>query len=103
MSLQKPTKSKQKSLLSWVKPPDTEANEETENVIEEEFCTTAVPEKSSENSQDDAAVDFVEAGASHCQLPLVGDRPNQPRNFSFPSKSYSNSNRSFQTGWFDCH
>ena len=52
MSLQKPGKSKQKSILSGVKPQDSEANEETENVIEEAFCAAEVPEKSSENSQD---------------------------------------------------
>ena len=37
------------------------------------------------------------------QLPLLGDRPNQARNLSFPSKSYGNRNRSFQSGWFDRH
>ena len=64
-SLQKPGKSKQKSFLSWVKPPDTEANEEVEDVIEEESCAAEKPENSSENSQYHAAVDFVEAGACH--------------------------------------
>ena len=41
---------------------------------------------SSESGQDDAAVESVKAVGS--QLPLLGDRPNQPRNLSFPSKSY---------------
>ena len=61
-----------------------------------------VPDKSYENSQDHyAAVDCVEARASRCLLPPIGDKPNQPRNLSFPSKSYGNRNRSFQPGWFD--
>ena len=48
-----------------------------------------------------AAVESVKAVGS--QLPLLGDRPNQPRNLSFPSKSYGNRNRSFRSGWFDRH
>jgi len=36
-------------------------------------------------------------------LPLLGDTPNQPRNLSFPSKSYGNRNSSFELGWFDRH
>ena len=48
-----------------------------------------------------AAVESVKAVGS--QLPLLGDRPNQPKNLSFPSKSYGNRNRSFQSGWFDRH
>ena len=45
-----------------------------------------VPDKSYENSQDHyAAVDCVEARASRCLLPPIGDKPNQPRNLSFPS------------------
>ena len=37
------------------------------------------------------------------QLPLLRDRPSQPRNLSFPYKSYGHRNRSFQSGWFDRH
>ena len=54
---------------------------------------------SSESSQDYVAVESVKAVGS--QLPLLGDRPNQPRNLSFPFKSYGNRNTSFQSGWFD--
>ena len=45
-----------------------------------------IPEGSSESGQDAAAVESIKAVGS--QLPLLGDRPNQPRNLSFPSKSY---------------
>ena len=99
MSSQKPGKTKQKSLLSWVKPQDTKARVEDENV--EESCAAEIPEGSSESGQDYAAVESVKAVGS--QLPLLGDRPNQPRNLSFPLKSYGNRNRSFQLGWFDRH
>lgn len=99
MSSQKPGKTKQKSLLSWVKPQDTKARVEDENV--EESCAAEISEESSESGQDYAAVESVKAVGS--QLPLLGDRPNQPRNLSFPSKSYGNRNRSFQSGWFDRH
>ena len=99
MSSQKPGKTKQKSLLCWVKPQDTKARVEDENV--EETRAAEIPEGSSESGQDHAAVESVEAVGS--QLPLLGDRPNQPRNLSFPSRSYGNRNRSFQSGWFDRH
>lgn len=99
MSSQKPGKTKQKSLLSWVKPQDTKARVEDENV--EESCAAEIPEGSFKSGQDYAAVESVKAFGS--QLPLLGDRPNQPRNLSFPSKSYGNRNRSFQSGWFDRH
>ena len=59
-----------------------------------------MPERSSESGQDYDAVESVEAVGS--QVPLLGDRPNQPRNptsFQVPR----NRNRSFQMGWFDCH
>ena len=49
MSSQKPGKSKQKSLLSWVKPQDTKARVEDENV--EESCAAEIPEGSSESGQ----------------------------------------------------
>ena len=97
MSSQKPGKTKQKSLLSRVKPQDTKARVEDEN----ESCAAEIPEGSSEGVQDYAAVESVKAVGS--QLPLLGDRPNQPRNLSFPSKSYGNRNRSFQSGWLDRH
>ena len=71
MSSQKPGKSKQKSLLSWVKPQDTKAKVEDENAIIEEPCAAGVPEQSSEGSQDYVAVESVEAIVSHCQLPLI--------------------------------
>ena len=45
-----------------------------------------IPEGSSESGQGYAAVESVKAVGS--QLPLLGDRPNQPRNLSFPSRSY---------------
>ncbi|XP_078371338.1 zinc finger MYM-type protein 1-like [Oculina patagonica] len=99
MSSQKPGKSKQKSLLSWIKPQDTKARVDDENV--EESCAAEIPEGSSESGQDYSAVESVEAVGS--QIPLLGDRPNQPRNVSFPSKPYGNRNRSFQSGWFDRH
>ena len=99
MSSQKPRKTKQKSLLSWVKPQDTKARVEDENV--EESCTAEIIEWSSESGQDYAAAESVKAVDS--QLPLLRDRPNQPRNSSFPSKSYGNRNRSFQLGWSDHH
>ena len=54
-----------------------------------------------ESGQDYAAVESVKAVGS--QLPLLGDRPNQPRNLAFPSKSYGNRNRSFQSEWLDRH
>ncbi|CAH3178226.1 unnamed protein product [Porites evermanni] len=101
MSSQKPGKTKQKSLLSWVKPQDTKARVEDEDENVEESCAAEIPEGSSEGSQDYAAVESVKAVGSH--LPLLGDRPNQPRNLSFPLKSYGNRNRSFQSGWFDRH
>ena len=44
-----------------------------------------IPEESSESGQDYAAVESVKAVGS--QLPLLGDRPNQPRNLSFVNKS----------------
>ena len=99
MSSQKTRKTKQKSLFSWVKPRDTEARVEDENV--EESRAAEIPEGSSESGQDYAAVESVEAVSS--QLPLLGDRPNQPRKLLFPSKSYGNRNRSFPSGWFDRH
>ena len=101
MSSQKPGKTEQKSLFSWVKPQDTKARVEDENV--EESCAAEIPVGSPESGQDYAAVESVKAVGS--QLPLPGDysRPNQPRNLSFPSKSYGNRNRSFQSGWFDRH
>ena len=71
MSSQNPGKTKQKFLWSWVKPQDTKASVEDENV--EESCTTEIPEGSSESSQDYAAVESVKAVGS--QLPLLGDRP----------------------------
>ena len=76
MSSQKPRKSKQKSLLSWVKPQDTKVRVKDENV--EESCVAEIPEGSSESGQDYAAVESVEAVGS--QFPLLGDRPNQQRN-----------------------
>ena len=54
MSSQKPGKTKQKSLLSLVKPLDAKARVEDENV--EESCATEIPEGSSESGQDYAAV-----------------------------------------------
>ena len=45
MSHQKPGKTKQKSLLSWVKPQDTKARVEDNNV--EESCAAEIPERSS--------------------------------------------------------
>ena len=101
MSSQKPRKTKQKSLLSWVKPQDTKARVEDEDENVEESCAAEIPEGSSEGGQDYAAVESVKAVGS--QLPLLGDKPNQARNLSFPSKSYGNRNRSFQSGWFDRH
>ena len=83
MSSRKPRKTKQKSILSWVKPQDTKARVEDENV--EESCAAEIPEGSSESGQDYAVVVVVGS-----QLPLLGDGTNQPRNFSFPSKSYGN-------------
>ena len=50
MSSQKPRKSKQKSILSWVKSQHTKARVEDENV--EESCTAEIPEGSSESGQD---------------------------------------------------
>ena len=85
--------------MSWVKPQDTKAKVEDENV--EESCAAEIPEGSSESGQDYAAVESVKAVVS--QLPLLGDRPNQPRNLSFASKSCGNRNRSFLSGWFDRH
>ena len=92
MSSQKPVKTKQKSLLSWVRVED-------ENV--EESCAAEIPEGISGSGQDYAAVESVKAAGP--LLPLLGDRPNQPRNLSFPFKSYGNRNRSFLSGWFDRH
>ena len=99
MSSQKPVKTKQKSLLSWVKPQDTKARVEDENV--EESCAAEIPEGISGSGQDYAAVESVKAAGP--LLPLLGDRPNQPRNLSFPFKSYGNRNRSFLSEWFDRH
>ena len=62
MSSQKPGKTKQKSLLSWVKPQDTKARVEDENV--EESCAAEIPEGSSESGQDYAAVESVKAVGS---------------------------------------
>ena len=45
MSHQKPAKTKQKSLLSWVKPQGTKARVEDKNV--EESCAAEIPERSS--------------------------------------------------------
>ena len=101
MSSQKPGKAKQKSLLSWVKPQARVVDPRLEDEKIEESCTAEIPHGSSESSQDYAAVQSVKAVGS--QLPLLRDRPNQPRNLSFPSKSYGNRNRSFQSGWFDHH
>ena len=58
MSSQKPGKTKQKSLLSRVKPQDTRARVEDENV--EESCAAEIPEGSSESGQDYAAVKSVQ-------------------------------------------
>ena len=103
MSSQKPGKTKQKSPLSWVKPQDTKARVEDENV--EESCVAEIPEESSESGQDYAAVESVKAVGS--QLPLLGDRPNQPRNLSFqlvvfPAKANSLALAIFKpiSGWF---
>ena len=85
MSSQTPGKTKQKSLLSWVKPQDTKARVEDEDENVEESCAAEIPEGSFESGQDYAAVESVKAVGS--QLTLLGDRPNQPRNLSFPSKS----------------
>ena len=57
MSSQNPGKTKQKSLLSWVKSQDTKARDE--NV--EESCAAEIPEGSSESGQDYAAVESVKA------------------------------------------
>ena len=57
MSSQKPGKTKQKSLLSRVKPQDTKARVEDENV--EESCAAEIPEGSSESGQDYTAVESV--------------------------------------------
>jgi len=57
MSSQKPGKTKQKSLLSWVKPQETKAGVEDENV--EESCTAEIPEGTSESGQDYTAVESV--------------------------------------------
>ena len=62
MSSQKPGKTKQKSLLSWVKPQDTKARVEDENV--EESCAAEIPEGSFESGQDYAAVESVKAVGS---------------------------------------
>ena len=83
-----------------MKPHDTKARVEDENV--EGSCAAETPEGSFESGQNYAAVESVKAVAGS-QLPLLGDRPNQPRNLSFLSKSYGNRNRSFQSGWFDRH
>jgi len=57
MSSQKPGKTKQKSLLSWVKPQDTKARVEDENV--EGSCAAEIPERSSESGQDYTVVESV--------------------------------------------
>ena len=71
MSSQKPGKTKQKTLLSWVKPQDIKARVEDENV--KESCAAEILEESSESGQDYATVESVMAVGS--QLPLLGDRP----------------------------
>ena len=68
MSSQKPRKTKQKSLLSWVKPQDTKVRVEDEDENVEESCAAEIPEGSSEGGQDYAAVESVKAAGS--QLPL---------------------------------
>ena len=101
MSSQKPVKTKQKSLLSWVKPQARVVDPRLEDEKIEESCTAEIPEGISGSGQDYAAVESVKAAGP--LLPLLGDRPNQPRNLSFPCKSYGNRNRSFLSGWFDRH
>lgn len=79
MASQKPGKSRQKSVLYWVKPQDSTIGKVgDENVIVEE-CAADVPEQSSESSKNYAAVESVGAVGSHVQLHLVGDEPNQLR------------------------
>jgi len=68
-SSQKPGKTKQKSLLSWVKPQDTKARVEDENV-EESYCAAETPEGSSESGQDYTAVESVTSKAVGSHLPL---------------------------------
>ena len=76
MSSPEPQKLKQKLLLSWVRPQDNKANIEYEKV--KKSCTAAeMPERSSESGHHYAAVEPIEATGS--QLPLLGDRRNQPR------------------------
>ena len=72
----KPRKLKQKSLLSWVWPQDNKTNIEDEKL--EKSCAAELPERSFECGQDYAAVESIETVGS--QLPLLGDRRNQPRN-----------------------
>ena len=72
-SVQKPRKSKQKSLLSWVGLLDNKANVEDENV--EKSCDAEMPERSSESGQDYAAVESIKAVGS--QLPLLGEEISQ--------------------------
>ena len=81
MSSQKPRKSKQKSLLSWVRLQDQDKKANVEDEKVETSRTAEMPESSSESGQDDdAAVYPSEAVVSH--LPLLGDRRNQPSNHS---------------------
>ena len=70
MSSQKPGKTKQKSLLSWVKPQDTKARVEDENV--EESCAAEIPEGSAESDQDYAAVESVKAVGSQLSFKEIG-------------------------------
>ena len=73
----KPQKLKQKPLLSWVRPQDNKTNIEDEKL--EKSCAAELPERSFECGQDYAAVESIQTVGS--QLPLHGDRQNQPRNY----------------------
>ena len=77
MSSQNSRKSKQKSLLSWVRPLDNKANAEDENV--EKSRAAEMPERSCESGQDYAASESIEVVAS--QLPLLGDEISQEITF----------------------
>ena len=59
-----------------VRPQGNKANVEDEKV--EKSFAAEMPERSSESGQDYVDVESIEAVGS--QLPLLGDRPNQPRN-----------------------
>ena len=74
MSSQKPRISKQKSLLSWVKPQDNKAKIKNEKV--EKCCVAEMPETRPESGQNYAVVESIEAVGS--MLPLLGERRNQP-------------------------